>query len=38
MLKNLATASDGFNELFNHLQEGIKVCDDIFYLFILFED
>ena len=25
MLKNLATASDGFNELFNHLQEGIKV-------------
>lgn len=25
MLKNLATASDGFNELYNHLQEGIKV-------------
>jgi programmed cell death 6-interacting protein len=25
MLKNLAAASDGFNELHNHLEEGIKV-------------
>lgn len=25
MLKNLATASDSFNELYDHLQEGIKV-------------
>jgi hypothetical protein len=25
MLKNLALASDGYNELYNHLNEGIKV-------------
>ena len=25
MLKNLASASDSFNELYNHLEEGIKV-------------
>lgn len=31
MLKNLATASDGFNELYNHLVEGNKVN----YLFLL---
>lgn len=27
MLKNLATAYDGYNELYNHLMEGIKVRD-----------
>ena len=32
MLKNLATASDGFNELYNHLEEGIKVRKRVYYL------
>ncbi len=32
MLKNLASSSDSFNELFNHLVEGIKVCYIWFYI------
>ena len=37
MLKNLATASDGFNELYNHLVEGIKVEIHAIYYFRTFE-
>jgi programmed cell death 6-interacting protein len=36
MLKNLAAASDGFNELFNHLEEGIRVSFVCYFLFFSF--
>lgn len=36
MLKNLASASDSFNELYNHLEEGIKVKDFKRFLEMLF--
>lgn len=37
MLKNLAVASDGFNELFNHLQEGIKFYNDLTPILLKFQ-
>lgn len=37
MLKNLAAASDGYNELFNHLQEGIKFYNELTPILIKFQ-
>lgn len=38
MLKNLATASDGFNELYNHLVEGNKFYNDLTEILLKFQN
>lgn len=37
MLKNLAQASDGFNELYNHLVEGNKFYNDLTEILVKFQ-
>lgn len=38
MLKNLAQASDGFNELYNHLAEGNKFYNDLTEILLKFQN
>lgn len=38
MLKNLASSSDSFNELFNHLVEGIKFYNDLTPILLKFQN